>query len=70
MNEGNLINHLLFKSISYNNIDSLMSGGSNSNNRRDMAVLDMYKYVQWLSDGLGYSGSDTAFEAHNDYCKV
>jgi hypothetical protein len=70
MNKGNLINHLLFKSISYNYIDSLMSGGSDSNNRRDMAVLDMRQYVQWLSDGLGYSESDTAFEARNDYCKV
>ena len=41
MNKGNLINHLLSKSISHNNIDSLMSGGSDSNNRRDMVVLDM-----------------------------
>lgn len=47
-----------------------MSDGSDSNNRRDMVVLDMRKYVQWLSDGLGYSKSDTTFEARNDYCKV
>ena len=70
MNKGNLTNHLLFKSISHNNIDSLMSGGSDSNNRRDMVVLDMHKYVQWLSDGLGYSESDTTFEERNDTCKV
>ena len=67
MNKGNLINHLLSKSISHN-IDSLMSGGSNSDNRRDMVVLDMHKYVQWLSDGLGYS--DSTFEERNDTCKV
>ena len=59
----------MLKPISYNNIDSLMSDGSNKANQRDMVVLDMRKYVVWLSNGLGYTGPDK-FEARNEHCKV
>ena len=59
----------MLKPISYNNIDALMSDGSDKDNRRDMVVLDMRKYVQWLSNGLGHTGSDV-FEARNEHCKV